>query len=132
MKLLSVARFHCRCHSRLVAPALAALVLMTLAACSGPAPVVMLTPGGQLLRGSTAMPTVGPVDFTASDGALTCSGELQPAIMSRIVSITSTCTDGHTGTGRVERDGPLSGSGWIQMNDGSYASFAYGAAAPGI
>ena|SRR5260221_9373707 len=111
---------------------LAAAVAVGLAGCSEPAPVVMATPGGQILRGTTTMPGFGSVDFTVSDSTRTCTGHFEPAIMSKIVLVTASCSDGSVGVGRALREGPLSGSGWIRMNDGAYATFVYGATAAGI
>ena len=105
---------------------LAAAVAVGLAGCPEPAPVVMAAPGGQILRGTTTMPGFGSVDFTVSDSTRTCTGHFEPAIMSKIVLVTASCSDGSVGVDRCAR------GRYRAVNDGAYATFVYGATTAGI
>jgi hypothetical protein len=115
--------------SAAAAPAFAFAVL--LGACSVTGPVAVITPRGDVLRGTTTS-TLSGGDFTVSNGSLQCHGNFDPAPGSRTVSVAASCSDGRVGIGRAVRDSPLSGIGKIQMNDGTEATFVFGAAASGI
>ena len=122
-----------RLHARICI----ALIAAVLSGCSlpspAPAPVVMATQEGQVLRGAATAEIVGGSgEFSVSGSGLTCNGRFEPAIVSRMVAVTSSCSDGRVGEGSAERDGRLSGHGWIRMNDNTLATFLYGGDAAAV
>jgi hypothetical protein len=112
-------------------------VTVGLAGCTVGGPVAVIASDGEILRGTASSTLVGEEfavrdEFAVRGRALECRGLFDPALGSPIASITIGCSDGRSGTGRAYRANAASGSGKIQMNDGSEASFVYGDAASGI
>jgi hypothetical protein len=106
-------------------------ITVLVSGCAVTGPVAVITPTGEILRGTTTSSLAGG-DFAVAGVTLRCSGTFDPSPGSPTVSVTAKCSDGRVGIGRALRDGARSGSGKIRMNDGSEASFVFGAAASGI
>ena len=107
----------------------------SLAACSVSVPVAVITSSGDVLHGvNNASLSTGEFDVSGNvrGKPITCHGSYDPSAHGPTISVTTTCSDGRKGIGRAVRDSLTSGSGKIQMNDGTEALFVYGAAAGGI
>lgn len=106
-------------------------VIAAFLACSGcvTSPVAVVAPTGEVLKGSATGYLTGGT-FEVTDGTLTCSGNYNPATGRPTVEVAVVCSDGRKGIGVADR-GPdgLSGSGVINLNDGSVVRFIYGSAA---
>jgi hypothetical protein len=97
--------------------------------------VAVITPSGDVLRGINTFSMVQgefTVSGTESGKPLQCHGSYDPTPHGPTISIAAACSGGRRGIGRALRDGPVSGSGKIKMNDGTEATFVCGAAASGI
>jgi|SRR5260221_4047126 len=110
---------------------------IALAGCTVKEPVAVIAPDGEILRGTASSMFVYEEfavrdDFAVRGRALECRGLFDRALENPTVSITAGCSDGRSGLGRAFRDNAASGSGKIQLNDGSEARFLYGEAARGI
>jgi hypothetical protein len=120
-----------------IARVVAYLSAWTLAGCvtSLTLPVAVITPTGDVLRGENHV-TLSKGEFTVtgivSGKPLQCYGTYDPLAQGPTISIAATCSDGRKGIGRALRDSATSGSGKIELNDGTVATFVYGAAASGI
>lgn len=110
----------------------AAVVLLTLGACSTTVPVAVVGQRGETLKGTATTSMISGGDFEATDGRLTCTGSFDSSPRSPTVSVAVRCSDGRTGVGRAVRDTALAGSGKIQMNDGSTATFIFGSGAAAL
>jgi hypothetical protein len=120
-------------------------VLIALAGCAVTGQVAMIAPNGEVFRGTatsalawdnTAMLVWDKFtvrdDFVVRGGAIECRGEFDPMPGTSTALVNLGCSDGRSGTGRLFRDNAASGSGTIQMNDGSETRLIYGDAAWGI
>src|SRR4051812_24972491 len=100
---------------------------VALAGCTVSGPVAVVASDGELLRGTATSILVanelsGGEKFAVRGRARECRGQSDPALGSPAVSIIIGCSDGRSGIGRAFRENAVSGSGKIQMNDGSEAS----------
>jgi hypothetical protein len=105
---------------------------LALGGCSVTAPVAIVTSRGETLKGSATSDLFAGGSFEAENARVRCTGKYDISSGSRTVSIAARCTDGSSGVGRAIRDTATSGSGKIQMNDGTEAMFVFGAAADAI
>ena len=107
------------------------LFSLFLPGCAQTLPVVVMTKGGQVLRGTN---TVSMTDgsFSVTDGKLTCSGSYNPLNNAQTITVTLVCNDGRTGIAIATRDSTMSGGGHVQLSDGTDGTFAFGAAAAKI
>jgi len=108
---------------------LATGVQLLLADCSYTVPVVVISPHGDVLRGSSTAALSGG-SFSATDGKLTCSGNYDALDMSVTISMQVLCSDGRKGFVVVTREASgTSGHGTVRLNDGSSADLVFGKAA---
>jgi hypothetical protein len=96
-----------------------------LSACSITAPVAVVRSKGEVLKG-TATSTLTSGTFEVTNGQLNCAGNYDPSSGSRSVSLAVKCSDGRAGVGQAIRDTAVSGSGIVNMNDGTKATFIFG------
>jgi hypothetical protein len=92
-------------------------------------PVVVVRQGGELMTGVN---TVGwfSASFSVSDGRLSCSGQYNPFITSKMIKIGTACSDGRRGLVTAERESTgTSGSGMVELDDGTRAAFFFGPSA---
>lgn len=96
--------------------------------CSVTVPVAVVANSGEIMRGNATASWIEGGSFQASNERASCAGtyDANPAAT---VSFAVRCTDGRTGVGQALRDNPTSGSGTIQMSDGTTARFVFGPAA---
>lgn len=107
------------------------LACAALQACAVTVPVAVIGSRGEVLKGaSTTRLTEGT--FQASNATLSCSGTYDPQAGGRHVSVAVKCSDGRAGVGTAFRDTGSSGSGVINMNDGSKATFIFGSGAAAL
>lgn len=104
---------------------------MTLAGCGSiSVPVEVVANNGERLSGSTTASLSGGTFSVAgrwNDKALSCSGDYNALERSPTITIPTTCSDGRRGTVTAIRDpGGMSGMGYVQLNDGTRARFAFG------
>jgi hypothetical protein len=105
------------------------LVAPLCAACTITEPVVVISAGGQTLRG-TATATLAGGSFTATDGTLTCGGSYDSMSLEQTITMPVLCSDGRKGIVIATRDSSgLSGHGRVRLNDGTEADFIFGSAA---
>lgn len=103
--------------------------ILILCGCSVTRPVAVVGLNGSILRGS-ATATLQGGSFSVTDGILTCAGTYNSLDQSPTISIPVQCSDGRKGiiVAHREPDG-LNGSGRVQLDDGTQASFVFGDAA---
>ena len=102
-----------------------------LTGCAVIEPVAVIASNGEVMKGvATASPLGG--SFTVADARATCSGTYDALTQSPTVSFAAKCSDGRTGVGGALRDSAISGSGTMQMSDGTTARFVYGPGAAGL
>jgi hypothetical protein len=99
-----------------------------LASCSVTVPVAVIGSGGEVMRGTTTASLSGGT-FEATNERAKCTGTYDSLSAVRTVSFAVRCSDGRVGVGRAVRDTDVSGSGTIQMNDGTIARFVFGPSA---
>ena len=102
-----------------------ALCVGFLSACAITAPVAVVSSSGEVLKG-TATSSLTSGTFEVTNGRLNCTGTYDPSPGSKLVSVAVKCSDGRSGVGRAIRDMELSGSGIVNMNDGTKATFIFG------
>ena len=114
--------------TRASVPAVCMSLSFCLGGCSITEPVEVITQEGQVLQGSTTAALSGG-HFSVTDGKLRCGGTYNALDMSPVISIPATCSDGRTGIITASRDrSGTSGSGRINLSDGTVATFAFGTA----
>ena len=104
---------------------LLALCVGLLSACSITAPVAVVSSKGEVLKGTASSSLISGT-FEVTNGSLNCAGTYDPSPGSRLVSLAVKCSDGRAGVGQAIRDTSVSGSGIVNMNDGTKATFIFG------
>lgn len=111
---------------------LAGLLAAALSGCGITVPVAVMHSSGEVMRGQATASMLMGSTFTVSDDRATCTGTFDGVTVARTVSFAAHCTDGRTGLGSALRDTPASGSGTMQMSDGTTARFVFGDGAAGF
>ena len=111
---------------RLIAVALT----LILAACADvQEPFVIIGTNGFFLQGTASDSLGGPGRFSATNGALTCSGVTGSLIEEEHVALSVICSDGRKGIAIANTD---SGTGHLRLDDGTEADFVTGSAAASL
>ena len=111
---------------------LAALGLITLAACDAAYPVAVVGPGGSVFRGQATALFLEGGQFQATNGAIVCNGTYLPAGAGETSTFPVRCSNGLSGVGTAVFQGGRSGGGLITMQDGSQWQFIFGRGALGV
>lgn len=92
-------------------------------------PVIVITPKGEILRGTTTASAAGG-SFQVTNGLLTCAGNYDALNPSVTITMTVLCSDGRKGIVIATREASgMAGHGKVRLNDGSEADFIFGQAA---
>jgi hypothetical protein len=102
------------------------LLALALAGCALTEPVAVISSNGETMKGTATAQSLGPSTFTVTNARATCTGTYDAITPSPTVSFVTKCTDGRTGVGSAVRDSDISGSGTMQMSDGTTARFVFG------
>jgi hypothetical protein len=123
MKLLKQMPFPC---AIVLARVIIAAAPLGGCALSVTAPVTVAPKNGEEPLRGIVTATPGGGKFGIANSKIQCSGEYPFTPGQITVSITTTCSDGRTGSGTAVRTGTAGGSGTMRMSDGTEALFAYG------
>jgi len=105
-------------------------VALVCGGCAVTRPISVIVDNGQILRGSfSAVPGSG-VEFSVSDGVLTCSGGAGAGLTpdGKVVVVPVKCSDGRPGAIGVLRGQGTSGAGAFKLADGTHGLFVFGGA----